>query len=421
MFILYDLIFLLIAIISLPRYLYQRKFHQGFIQRLGILPKGLDLNRPFWIHAVSVGEVMAVKGLVEALRENYPDKKIVISTVTPTGNKIALKIAEGGNFVTYLPLDFSFIIRGVVKQINPALFILAETEIWPNLITTLFKLKVPIILVNGRISDSSFLGYRAIKFLLKSILNKISVFCVQSELDARRFIALGVLKDKIHITGNMKFDLRPPLLNLAHLNLRLKTDEQLLVCGSTHHKEEEIILGVYQKLLTEFPKLRLLIAPRHLERVREIENLISCAGFIPHRLSNNLTTLPPHSPTSVFILDTIGQLLNYYALADIVFVGGSLVKIGGHNLLEPAAQGKAVIFGPYMFNFRDIAYLFLRHKAAIQIHNPQELKEQIRYLLNNPKAKEELAQAARAVIIQNQGATLRNLKVIRRLYAPTSL
>lgn len=436
MFIIYDLIFLFIAIIYLPIYLFRRKFHRGFLSRLGFLAKDLALSSPVWIHAVSVGEAMAIRGLVEELRPIYPDKKFVISTVTPTGNKIARTIAKEGDFVTYLPLDLSFIVRVVLDRISPSLFIIAETEIWPNLISCLYKKKIPIAVVNGRISDASFRGYLAIKFLVKPVFKKIALFCVQTARDGERLMRLGVWEDKIKITGNMKFDnadLRGSNADGADKYksiLGLSKEEKLLVAGSTHPGEEEIILNVYRGLLAELPYLRLLIAPRHPERAAEIEKLVKVRGFNAVRISklNDSTPaspagriqrfnacLPARQDSTIFILDTIGQLLSFYALADIVFVGGSLVRKGGHNILEPASFAKPILFGPHMFNFRDIADLFLASKAAILVHNQEELKTNIKYLLNNNSRISELGRQARELIRQNQGATRRNAEYIRTL------
>jgi len=419
MWILYDFIFLIITLVHLPVYLLRRKIHPGFQMRLGILPSGLKLNKPIWIHAVSVGEAMAVKNLVRELRITYPDKRFFISTVTPTGNKIAKGIAKETDFVAYFPLDLSFVVRRVVDKINPSLFIIMETEIWPNLISCLYRKKIPIVLVNGRLSDRSFKGYRCIKFLLKPLLNKINLFCVQTKTDAQRLMRLGGLENKIKITGNMKFDLKD-CADLkkdyidCKLKLGLKSDEKLFVASSTHPGEEGIILGVYKELLREFPDLRLLIAPRHPERATEIVNLIKKFDFESKRISVLLDkrTNEQTNKRTIFILDTIGQLLSFYAIADIVFVGGSLIKKGGHNILEPASLGKPVIFGPYMFNFRDIAGLFLENKACVLAHNREELFLNIKDLLRNPGKSTELSQRAKAIILQNQGATTRNLECI---------
>ena len=388
--------------------------------RFGILPRGLELNKPIWIHAVSVGEAMAVQNLVKELRIAYPDKRFFISTVTPTGNKIARSIAKETDFVSYFPLDLSFIIRSFVDKVKPSLFIITETEIWPNLISYLYKKNIPVIVVNGRISDHSFKGYLSIKFLLKPILNKINLFCAQAHQDGERLMQLGVLQDRIKITGNMKFDLQDYTdFKKDYTDLKVKlgmgNEERFFVAGSTHPKEEEIILGAYKELLSDFPNLKLLIAPRHPERAKQVEKLITRYDFKPIKISQ-LSLLPIiYNLKPIFILDTVGQLLNFYGIADIVFVGGSMIKKGGHNILEPAALGKPVLFGPYMFNFRDIAGLFLDKKAGILVHNKEELKMNIRELLNNPDRAVVLTQRAKALIMQNQGATRRNLEYIKML------
>jgi len=421
MFILYDLIFLVVAIIYLPIYVCRRKLHRGLLLRFGILPKDLAIDRPIWIHAVSVGEAMAVKALAAELRAIYPDKRFVISTVTPTGNKIARGLAKDGDFVTYLPFDFSFIVKSVIDKINPSFFIIAETEIWPNLISYLHKKNIPISVVNGRISDSSYRGYFMIRFLLKPILDKISLFCVQTNSDAERFKGLGVPEEKIKITGNMKFDIEDyadSKKDYADYRKRLDLEfsGKLLVAGSTHPGEEEIILNVYKDSLSEFPYLKLLIAPRHPERAQEIANLIRKFGFETRMISlSNSQTVKQSDSQTVFILDTMGQLINYYAIADIVFVGGSLIKKGGHNILEPASFAKPILFGPYMFNFRDIAELFLINQAAILVNNQEELKVKIKEFLGAPAQTQQMGQRAKELILDNAGATKRNAQLIKKL------
>jgi len=417
MFIFYDLIFLFFSLIYLPVYVFRRKFHRGFMMRLGILSRNLDLNRPIWVHAVSVGEVMAVRGLIEELRKSCPGKNFVISTVTASGNKIAQGLAKGGDSVTYLPLDFGFIVKRVIDRINPSIFVIAETEIWPNLISYLHRKNVPIIMVNGRISDASFKGYLRIKFLLKAILEKVSFFCVQTERDAERLISLGVLASRIQVTGNMKFDLKDCQdAKRDEIDYRkkigLESGERLLVAGSTHAGEEEIVLGAYKELLNEFPQLKLLLAPRHPERSRDVGKIVSKFG-LRAVFSSLAFTCSTCITKPVFILDTIGQLTSVYAIADIVFVGGSLIKKGGHNILEPASLGKPVLFGPHMFNFRDIADLFLGNRASLLIHNQDALKANIAYLLNNPSFATGLAQRAKEVILKNQGASKRNAVYIK--------
>ncbi|MDD5155240.1 MAG: 3-deoxy-D-manno-octulosonic acid transferase [Candidatus Omnitrophica bacterium] len=421
MFIFYNLIYILAAVAYLPVFLWRGKFHRGFTQRLGFLPKDLELKgRPVWIHAVSVGEVMAVRTLLEELRKTYPGKRFVISTVTPTGNKIARNIAANRDTVIYLPLDLSFIVRGVIEKINPSVFILAETELWPNLVSCLYEKRIPVIVVNARISDASFKKYMAFRFLFKNMLNEIEVFCVQSVRDAERLIRMGVRKDKVRVTGNMKFDLKVSLVlkNAADLKLKLgiSPGDKFFVCGSTHPGEEGIILAAYKKLLAVSPALRLLIAPRHPERSAELEKLIRSAGFEATRTSK-ITVRPNASgdAKTVLILDSVGELLSIYSIADIVFVGGSLVKKGGHNILEPAMLGQPVLFGPYMFNFRDIAQLFLERGAALLVKDTEQLYSGVKYLLDNPYTIPSFAQKAKELLAVNQGATGKNAAIIKEI------
>jgi len=427
MFIIYDLIFLLVAVFALPVYLIRRKFHPGFRCRLGFLPTYLELHRPIWIHAVSVGEVMAVRGLIEELRGLYPKKRFVISTVTSTGNKIARKIARDTDFITYLPLDFSFIVGRVLRKIKPCMLVLAETEIWPNLITLTAKNNIPVIVVNGRISDASLRGYLTVRLFIKPILNRVSLFCVQSERDAQRLLRLGVAGDKVVVTGNMKFDIIKGYTDTKNhytdlkKKLGLGLGDRLLLAGSTHPKEEEIILWAYKRLLGDFLNLKLLIAPRHPERALAIEKIAAGFGFNVSFISD-LDTKPQATNLSVvFILDTIGQLIHYYAVADIVFVGGSLVKKGGHNILEPLAEARPVLFGPHMFNFRDIADLFLNHNASILVHNKEELYANIKELLCNPQKMEALGTMGRSLLLKNQGATKKTAKEIKDLCGNISI
>lgn len=418
MILIYDLINLLIALIYLPIYLFKGKFHSGFRARFGILPRDLSLDKPIWIHAVSVGEAMSIKGLVQGIRKLYPQKKLIFSTVTPTGNKIAKDISQKGDLVTYLPLDLSFIVRKTLNLIRPEIFIIAETEIWPNMISCLFKMNIPVIVVNARISDSSFKGYSRIKFLLKPVLNKVSLFCAQTELDAERLLSLGLHKDKVKVTGNMKFDIKDctdPKKDFSDLKnkLGLGAKNKLFIAGSTHPGEEDIILRAYKDLLKEFPSLRLLIAPRHPERTTEINNIAQSFSFKPIPISSLEAKKNNTASDEVFILDTIGELVSYYNIGDIIFVGGSLIKKGGHNILEPAALGKPVIFGQHMFNFRDIADLFIKNKAGIVVNDLEQLKKSIAELLLDPIKADELSGRAKELILQNKGATERNLKLIQ--------
>lgn len=429
MFIVYDLISLIFVLGCLPFYVLRRKFHSGFLIRLGFsldaIGRFLGGRRPIWIHAVSVGEVQALKLLIERLHSGYPDKPIVISTVTSTGNKIAKEIGSKEEAVVfYLPLDFSFVVKRVIRTVNPCLFIIAETEIWPNLISCLYKRNIPIVTVNGRISDGSFLGYGLIRFLLKDVLNKINIFCVQTKTDANRLVALGLDEKKAAITGNMKFDNADYLSRKSQEEsdryksfLKLEPQDKILVAGSTHKGEEEIILDIYKQISKIEPGIKLLLAPRNPQRAREISELIllKSRNYQPVFISSIAAYSMNSILTPIFILDIMGILNNFYRLADMVFVGGSLIKKGGHNILEPASFAKPIIFGPYMFNFRDIAELFLSNKAAISVRNKTELKESLKFLLLNPKEAAALGNRAKELVSNNRGATERNLEIIKKV------
>ncbi|MFA4983745.1 MAG: 3-deoxy-D-manno-octulosonic acid transferase [Candidatus Omnitrophota bacterium] len=420
MYLLYNLIALAVIVMYLPAYLARRKFHRGFLRRLGVLPQGLMMKRPVWVHAVSLGEARSVRALVEMLRSAYPQKQFVLSTVTATGNKVARQMAREVDLVTYLPLDFSFIVRNTIARTNPCIFIIAETEIWPNLISCLFKRNIPIVIVNGRISDRSLRGYRLIRFLIEPILRKVSLFCVQSDSDAARFASLGVKPQNIRVSGNIKFDIEDnprPKEEAAGYRRKLGLGEgdRLLVCGSTHPGEEENLLNIYRQLSRDYRGLRLLIAPRHPERAMQIEGLVRKAGFeafATGRLAEGGT-----KDGKVFVVDSIGELMGYYAAADLVFVGGSLVKKGGHNILEPAVLAKPVIFGPYMFNFRDIVRMFLDNQAALSVRDSAELELGLRGLLDNPAKALDLGSRGRQLILANRGATGRVLKEIKPFFS----
>lgn len=408
--ILYDLGALLVLLVYLPRYLFRRKFHQGFAMRFGLLSKEAVFRQPIWVHAVSVGEVIAVRPLVRELRRMHPKTQFVFSTVTPTGNQLARQMAEGDDQVVYLPLDISSIVRRVLKRVRPSLCIIAETELWPNWLSALFEAKIPVAVVNARVSDRSLCGYRLIRLLIAPALAAVNVWCCQTSRDAQRLIAIGVKEARLRITGNLKFDAPFDTSRMSdrRTQLGLFPTEALLVAGSTHAGEEEIILQVFQQLQREFGQLRLLLAPRHPERSLQVESLVRRYGLTPLRLSQRGTSaIAPHC---VCILDTVGELVSYYASADIVFIGGSMVPQGGHNILEPARFAKPILFGPSMHNFRDIRDLFIAHQAALEAAGPRQLKEHIALLLGDAGFALRLGQKAKELVIANQGAVNRTIQ-----------
>lgn len=418
---LYDLFFILFGLAYLPYAIIKGRLSlEGFFMRLGIFSKRLKQRfgaKPvIWLHAVSVGEVLAIKKLLDSIYFSLPDYSLVISTITKTGNSLAKKIFPKDISIIYLPFDISFIVRRVINIIKPKLFILCETEVWPNIILALGERKIPILLINGRISDSSFKGYKIIKPFLKPILNRVSLFCMQTKTYSLRLKELGVQDERVKITGNMKFDIE--LLDrkdaIQKIQGALKDTEQLFIAGSTHPGEEAVILRVYKKLLITHPSLRLLIAPRHIERLAEIERLIKNAGFNSVRISRLHSSLITHHSSLILLLDTIGELASLYRLSTIVFVGGSLVNKGGHNPIEPAIFEKPIISGPYVHNFKDVYELLLKNNAAIIARNERELFEAVARLLKDKDLRASLGFCAKGVVKENAGSTQRNLEEIRR-------
>lgn len=414
MSIIYDLTFILFSLFYLPVFLFKGKAHKGFCQRFGFSKNFkaiLKSRNNIWIHAVSVGEVQAASSLLDFLREIFPLGRLVISTVTPAGNKLARNYALADELVIYFPLDLSFVVKKFVKYIKPIIFITTETEIWPNLFLALEKKNIPVILVNGRISERSFSGYKLIRPLLKSILRNVKLFCMQSPIDAERITNLGASKERVVVTGNMKFDVKFSGAKYQLTDLGLKNSDLLLIAGSTHKGEEEIIVNVYKNLLAEFPNLKLLLAPRHIERCAGIETKLKNNGIRYIRFSQAFKNVKDFE---AILLDTIGNLNSLYALADVVFMGGSLIKKGGHNIIEPARLGKAVVFGQFMFNFRDIAQMFLERGAAVSINSKEELEGSLRKLLLDKNLRGKIGEAAKKIVEENSAAAEKTAVLIKQ-------
>ncbi len=425
MYFLYQIALFGLFLFIMPGALWTRhktgKYRRSASQRLGDLPPQLKARfkkgKWIWVHAVSVGETAAVAPLVKVLKEKYPQYKIVISTVTETGQEMAYKNLPQIDAHLYFPLDFSFIIKKVLDCITPEIFILAETEIWPNFLRHLKKRGVPAILVNGRISQRSFENYKLGGRLMARVLENIQTFSMQTELDARRITALGVPEDKVTVNGNLKFDQCHSTLDAKDRKklcdeLNIPPTDRVLVVGSTHSGEEEIILQTFKRLRQEFSDLIMILAPRHPERFGLVENLIAKTG-LPYVRKTELAAGADLRP--IVLLDTIGELAAVYSLASVVFMGGTLVPIGGHNILEPALYSKAIVFGPHMENFAESSRLFQENKAAIQVENGQELGLVLKDLLFDAHRRARLGQAAVEVVRQNQGAAQRNLALVEKI------
>ncbi len=395
----------------------QRKFHQGFWTRFGRFPKKLLMalkdKQNIWVHAVSIGEVLSVVDLIQKLEETYPQYQIVISTVTQSGYNVALSKFKNDHFVIYAPLDLSFVVRRYLRFIQPKIYIATETEIWPNLFVILGRNKIPIVQVNGRMSDRALEGYKKIGFIIKRALRFVDMFCMQSEGDAEKILSLGVDKNKVCVVGNMKFDDLPEVSIFNLKDFGFRDNYPLWIAGSTHPGEELLILNIYRTLIAEFPEIKLVLAPRHVERTGEIVQIVEQSGFQPVKFSQIHETAL--NTQSVVILDTIGHLKSLYNFAKVVFIGKSLTGIGGQNIIEPAFFGKPVIVGPNMQNFKDVLDVFVKGNGVIQVNDAEELTKVMRQLLNDPQRMKSIGQAAQKVIEQNRGASEKTLNIITQI------
>lgn len=415
MFIIYDIIFLIFAIAYVPYLIFKRKWHNGLWTRLGLsLPPKLADKKIIWVHAVSVGEVLVVLNLIQKIQERFSEYAVVLSTVTPTGHALAIAKLQGKCPVIYAPLDFSWIVRKYVNMIDPVLYVSAETEIWPNLFTYLHKRGIPIVEVNGRISDKAFPGYRKVSFLVRRILRDVRLFCMQTSEDARRVIELGADSERVRIVGNLKFDNLLREISVKKEDLGFREQDRLFIAGSTYPGEEAIILEVYNNLKMQFPFLRLVIAPRHVKRANEIARLCEYAGLLPQKFSSNPVTLMADAST-VLVIDRIGYLRDLYGLADVVFVGKSLRGMGGQNMLEPLALGKPTLVGPRTENFRDIVNIFTPTGALLEVNTPQEMIAQLRNLLYDPQRCERIGLEAQKEVARHQGATEATMRAIEEI------
>jgi 3-deoxy-D-manno-octulosonic-acid transferase len=390
--------------------------------RLGLRlpPEPPSGRQSIWLHAVSVGEVLVMAPLVEEIRRRMPAVAIYFSTVTPTGHATAVRTYGDRVRLFYCPLDLSAAVSRVLRRIRPRQLIIAETELWPSLLFAARRNGIPVSVVNGRISDRSLPRYRRVRGLLRPFLALPERFLMQTEEDAARIRGLGTPPERVAVTGNMKFDaLRyiPPKPELAAAisNLWGVPDPRVLLCGSTMEGEEEMLAGVLERLRERLPDLRLLVAPRHPERfdrAAEIFRLRSPTVFRRSRLGRET----PAGPVEVVILDSLGELASLYPLADVVFVGGTLVPTGGHNVLEPAAAGRAILVGPSMENFREIADLFREAGALLQARDLPHFEVLLENLLTDPAQRQVLGRRATELLHARQGATARNMA---RIFGPT--
>ncbi|MEK6802282.1 MAG: 3-deoxy-D-manno-octulosonic acid transferase [Nitrospirota bacterium] len=423
-YLLYNSLLLLVSPIILFVLLAKQRCRRGLPQRLGLraeTPVSEPAGRSdcIWIHAVSLGEVVAVAPLVRDLRRRYPEARLVVSTVTETGREAVEQRLEGVAEHRYAPLDFPWVVNQAIDRLKPSLYIFVETELWPNILRNLRRRNVPSILVNGRLSTRSFERQRlpVIRDFYRTMLNMISCCLMQSERDAQRMIDLGAEPSRVRCTGNIKFDQPVPQAAaggtaVSKAALGLTDRELLLVAGSTHPGEEEAIVGAYQTLSPEFPELRLVLAPRHIERAAQVEQMIQAKGLTVARRSTGRQEPMAGMGARVLVLDTRGELALLYRDAVVAFVGGTLAPVGGHNLLEPAVWGKPVLFGPHTDHCAEVASLLVNAQGGLVVQDEPDLAQGLRALLRDPAALQRMGQAAQQVVADNQGALQRSADII---------
>lgn len=421
---LYNAALLAALIVGAPWWLWKmattHKYRDGLLARLGEVPPALlalgGERRPLiWLHAVSVGEVLAVSRLVGELDRAFPGHSLVISTTTRTGQDLA-RDRFGADRVFYCPLDLPRAVRAYLAVLNPTLLILAETEFWPNLLTGCFRRGIPVAVVNARISDRSWPRYRMLRGLWKPFLEPISRVLAQSQTDADRLKALGCRPRRISVSGNLKFDVRAARESEATRFLKPSAAEfKLIVAGSTLEGEESALLEAWPRLLQADPKLAMVLAPRHPERFTAVAALLDRSG-LPwiKRSAWAVEPEPPLGPGQILLLDTIGELASVYSLATVAFVGGSLIPAGGHNPLEPAQFGVPIVMGPHYANFRAIVDDLRAHQALLIAANA-DLAATFIHLLQNPAEARTVGDRARQVFRQQAGATARSVQALQKL------
>ena len=420
MYFLYSALLAAALLLGSPYWIFQMlrhgKYRRGLGERFGGVPQRIRSQRKpsIWIHAVSVGEVLAVSELVRQLRSEYPDHRVVVSTTTDTGQTLAAS-HFGADNVFYFPFDLGFCLKPYFEALQPNLVIVAETEFWPNFLRTAHRRGVRVAVVNARISDRSLPGYRRWRRLLSRILRHVDLFLPQTPEDARRLTEIGAEPNRVRVGGNLKFDIppqpAPAIISQLRSALAASSAGPVLVCGSTVDGEEPLLLDAFKAVLARHPAAVMLLAPRHPERFQPVADQLQQSGLTFSNRSNwNGESLAGR----VLLIDSIGELASFYSLADVAFVGGSLVPRGGHSILEPAQHGVAILVGPHTENFRDIIELF-RGQDAISIADSADLIQALTDLLDHDNTRAALGRRALEALHSQRGATQFTMQQLRGL------
>jgi 3-deoxy-D-manno-octulosonic-acid transferase len=422
MYLVYSALLVIGLVVTLPYWIYQMarrgKYRVGFRERFGAVPDRLTRGKDgpaIWIHAVSVGEVLAVTSLAEALRSRWPAFEVYVSTTTDTGQNLA-RARFGADHVFYFPIDLGFAIRPYLERLRPQLMVIAETEFWPNVLRLAKRSGARVAVVNARLSDRSLAGYKRLGWWLPSVLAQVDLFLAQSGEDRKRLLEIGAPEARVAVTGNLKFDLKPgpepEVVAKLRESLRAEGAGPVLVCGSTVDDEEErMLLQAFQSILASYPKAVMVLAPRHPERFAPVAGLVESFGT--RFLRRTLWSGEPLAG-SILLLDTIGELSAIYGVADIAFVGGSLVPKGGHNIIEPARHGVAIVIGNHYENFRDIIGLF-QGQRAVRVAGPAEFPLVLMELIANETERRAMGRRAAETLQSQTGATEKTLAALEPL------
>lgn len=421
MYVLYSFFLFLSLFVYIPLYFVRLRLFRGeslhLGERLGYrLAKKSGERKSLWIHAVSVGEVLSLQNLIRKIKEGHPDWVIHFSSLTNTGMRIAREKLAEADYIFFIPLDFKWIVRRFFRRLKPRVVIIAESEFWPNFLREANRQTGSILLINGRISPRSFKRYKRFKLLTKNILKNIEFFLVQTEKDKENLERIGVISDHIEVAGNLKSEVNLPILSEEELlrlkrNINISETKKVIIAGSIRKGEENQLLRAYTKARSIKENLLFILAPRHPDRVNDVEKI--CNNY-PFRIKRR-SEVVPGMEWDILILDTIGELAQFYALSDVAFIGGSLIPWGGHNLLEPAFYGKPIFFGPHMENFSDLAARFVSAQAARISSKEEDLVEM--FLIQDERYFREMGNKAKATLSTLQGATEKTIKHIENMMA----
>ena len=421
---LYNLAAILAVVLIIPVFLVRAMRERGFVERvrqsLGFFPEhALDKvakKNCIWVHAASVGEIVAASPLIREFRKEFPKSPILVSVVTTSGYEMANRIIKDADSIIYFPLDLPWRAGSILRRIHPRVFMPVETELWPNFLKNAKKLKIPVMMVNGRISDKSVNRYKHLHSVLDDMISTVRKFAMQSPIDAEYIMRLGAPPELVTVTGNTKFDQTYTDVSLAEKKkliseMGLVKNGGIFLAGSTHRGEEMPVLEAFAALRKKFPEAKLIIAPRELLRTTEIVALCRHKGFSVARRTELLEE--PRADHDIVILDTIGELGRVYSIGDVIYVGGSLISHGGHNILEPAAHGKAIIVGHNMFNFKDTHVLFTKRNACITVHDEAELCDAVTRLFEDEGERRRMERETLAIVSENKGASRKTAKILR--------